>query len=144
MGILVDENTRVVVQGITGREGSFVTREMLRYGTKVLAGVTPGKGGEVVHGVPVYDTLKQALAAHPDINTSLVYVPPLSAKDAAIEAISNGIRLINIITERVPIHDTADLYILCRQQGGPGCGADIGRNSDARQVQAGTHWRHKP
>ncbi|MFQ3640493.1 MAG: succinate--CoA ligase subunit alpha, partial [Chloracidobacterium sp.] len=110
MGILVDENTHVVVQGITGREGSFVTNEMLRYGTKVLAGVTPGKGGEVVHGVPVYDTFKQALAAHPTINTSLVYVPPLSAKDAAIEAISNGIRLINIITERVPVHDTADLY----------------------------------
>jgi succinyl-CoA synthetase alpha subunit len=117
MGILVDENTRVVVQGITGREGSFVTREMLRYGTKVLAGVTPGKGGEVVHGVPVYDTLKQALAAHPDINTSLVYVPPLSAKDAAIEAISNGIRLINIITERVPIHDTADLYSYAASKG---------------------------
>lgn len=110
MSILVDEATRVVVQGITGREGSFVTNEMLRYGTKVLAGVTPGKGGEEIHGVPVYDTLKQALSAHPEINTSLIYVPPLSAKEAAIEAISNEIKLINIITERVPIHDTADLY----------------------------------
>lgn len=110
MSILVDKATRVVVQGITGREGSFVTNEMLRYGTKVMAGVTPGKGGEEIHGVPVYDTLKQALNAHPEINTSLIYVPPLSAKEAAIEAISNGIKLINIITERVPIHDTADLY----------------------------------
>jgi succinyl-CoA synthetase alpha subunit len=110
MSILVDKDTRVVVQGITGREGSFVTNEMLRYGTKVLAGVTPGKGGEEIHGVPVYDTLKQALNAHPEINTSLIYVPPLSAKEAAIEAISNEIKLINIITERVPIHDTADLY----------------------------------
>jgi succinyl-CoA synthetase alpha subunit len=110
MSILVNERTRVVVQGITGREGSFVTNEMLKYGTRVLAGVTPGKGGEEVHGVPVYDTLKQALTAHPDINASLIYVPPLSAKDAAIEAISNGIKLINIITERVPIHDVADLH----------------------------------
>lgn len=110
MSILVDKDTRVVVQGITGREGSFVTNEMLRYGTKVMAGVTPGKGGEEIHGVPVYDTLKQALNAHPEINTSLIYVPPLSAKEAAIEAVSNKIKLINIITERVPIHDTADLY----------------------------------
>lgn len=110
MSILVDENTRVVIQGITGREGSFVANEMLKYGTKVLAGVTPGKGGEVLHGVPVYDTLKQALTAHPEINASLIYVPPLSAKEAAIEAISNDLKLINIITERVPVHDTADLY----------------------------------
>ncbi len=117
MSILVNENTQVVVQGITGREGSFVAGAMLKYGTKVVAGVTPGKGGEQVHGIPVYDTLKQALDAHPGINASLIYVPPLSAKDAAIEAISKGIKLINVITERVPVHDVADMHSYAIKQG---------------------------
>ncbi|MBX7218394.1 MAG: succinate--CoA ligase subunit alpha [Blastocatellia bacterium] len=117
MGILINEQTRVVIQGITGREGAFVTGEMLKYGTKILAGVTPGKGGDEVHGMPVFDTLKQALTAFPDINTSLIYVPPLSAKDAAIEAISKGIKLVNIITERVPIHDVSDMFSYAQSQG---------------------------
>lgn len=110
MSILVDENTKVVVQGITGREASEKVPEMIDYGTDVVAGVTPGKAGQEVEGVPVYDTVKEALDQHPEINTSLVYVPPFAAKDAAMEAMENGIKLLNIITERIPTKDTWELY----------------------------------
>lgn len=116
MSILIDENTRVIVQGITGREASFVTRQMLEYGTKVVAGVTPGKGGQEVHGVPVYDTVKEAVENH-DINTSLIYVPPAFAKDAVLEAIDNGIKLIVIITEHIPVHDAMKLYHYAKKKG---------------------------
>jgi succinyl-CoA synthetase alpha subunit len=105
MSILIDEDTRILVQGITGREASEKLPAMLEYGSEVLAGVTPGKGGTAVDGVPVYDTVEEALAEHPSINTSLVYVPPFAAKDAAFEAIENGIDTLNIITERIPTHD---------------------------------------
>ncbi len=114
MGILINENTRVVVQGITGREASKVTREMLDYGTKVVAGVTPGKGGQEVHGVPVYDSLSQALEAHPTINAVLTYVPPLAVKDAVMEALHYNIPFINIITERVPMLDAAQIHAYAR------------------------------
>ena len=80
MGILIDKNTRVLVQGITGRAGSWVTKMMLDYGVKVEAGVTPGKGGEEIHCVPVYDTIAEALAAHPKINCASVYVPASGAR----------------------------------------------------------------
>lgn len=110
MSILLDSQTSVIVQGITGNEGTRITREMLAYGTKVAAGVTPGKGGQSVAGLPVYNTVASAVKKHPYINTSLIAVPPLMVKDAALEAIGNGIRLINILTERVPIQDTA--YII--------------------------------
>ena len=106
MAILVDANTRVLVQGITGRQGAFHTRAMLRYGTKVEAGVTPGKGGQSVEGVPVYDSVEEAVAIHRGINTSLIMVPAPYAADAVYEALDNGIKLVVIITEHVPIHDT--------------------------------------
>jgi succinyl-CoA synthetase alpha subunit len=106
MAILLDENSKIVVQGITGREASMVTKHALAYGTKILAGVTPGKGGQNVEGVPVYDTLKRA-SQEIELNTSVVYVPPAFAYDAVMEAIGNGIKLIVIITERIPRHDTA-------------------------------------
>jgi len=106
MAILVDENTYVLVQGITGRQGSFHTRAMIRYGTKVVAGVTPGKGGQNIEGVPVYDSVEEAVQDHGEINTSLVMVPAPHAGDAVLEALEAGIRLVVVITEHVPIHDT--------------------------------------
>ncbi len=117
MGILIDAQTHVVIQGITGREASKVTKEMLDYGTDVVAGVTPGKGGMEVHGVPVYDSLHQAIDAHPEINAVLTYVPPLAVKDAVFEALYYRIPVINIITERVPILDAAQIHAYARQSG---------------------------
>ena len=105
MAILVDENTRVLVQGITGREGMFHTQKMLEYGTKIVAGVTPGKGGEKIFNIPVYDSVEEALNNHPEINTSIIFVPARFASDAVYEAINSGIKLIVIITEGIPVHE---------------------------------------
>jgi len=104
MAILVNKNSKIAIQGITGREASMVTKHALAYGTKILAGVTPGKEGQNIEGVPVYDTLKRACQNH-EINTSVVYVPPAFAYDAVMEAIGNGIPLVIIITERIPQQD---------------------------------------
>lgn len=112
MSILIDEKTRVLVQGITGNEGSRAASLMQEYGTKVLAGVTPGKGGQLVEGVPVYDTVAEAMNEHPEINSSVVYVPPFAAKDAVFEAIAGGISLVNCITEGVPVKDAAEMVAL--------------------------------
>ncbi len=106
MAILVNSNTKIVVQGITGRQGRFHTRSMLQYGSKVLAGVTPGKGGTEVEGVPVYDTVQEAIKEHPEINASMVMVPAPYAQDAVYEALDAGIKLITVITERIPVHDS--------------------------------------
>lgn len=110
MSILVDSKTKVLVQGITGREASEKVPEMLDYGTEVVAGVTPGKGGREVEGVPVYDTVREAIEEHPEINASLVYVPPFAARDAAFEALENGIPLVNIVTERIPVKDAWKIH----------------------------------
>lgn len=110
MGILIDSDTKVLVQGITGREASEKVPDMLEYGTDVVAGVTPGKGGQEVSGVPVYDTVREALKEHPGINASLVYVPPFAAKDAAFEALEHDIGLLNIITERIPTRDAWEIH----------------------------------
>src|SRR3989344_4117142 len=107
MAILVTEKTKILVQGITGKEGSKVALQMQNYGTKVLAGVTPGKGGQEVHGVPVYSSVKEALENHPGVNTSFVAVPNFAAYGAIKEAIEAKITLINILTENIPIQDTA-------------------------------------
>jgi len=107
MSILVDENTRVIIQGITGRIGKEQARVMLEYGTRIVAGVTPGKGGMEVLGVPVYDTIKDAMSEH-DASASVIYVPPPFAKDAVFEAINNGVELIVVITEGIPVHDTME------------------------------------
>ncbi|MFC1916056.1 CoA-binding protein [Chloroflexota bacterium] len=106
MAILATGKSRIVIQGITGREASMVTKHALLYGTKILAGVTPGKEGQDVEGVPVYDTLKRACQEH-NLNTSVIYAPPAFAHDAVMEAIRNGIKLVVIITERIPRHDVA-------------------------------------
>ena len=116
MSILVDKNTRIVIQGITGREAAMVTRHALAYGTKISAGVTPGKAGQNVEGVPVYDTVKQACAKQ-GVNTAVVYVPPASAYDAVMESLSNGIKIVVVITERIPKHDVAKFLNAGREAG---------------------------
>ncbi len=116
MSILIDKNTRVLIQGITGKQGRRVSMEMLDYGTPVVAGVTPGKGGQDVYGLPVYDTVADALREHPEINTSLVLVPREGTKDAAIEAIASGpIKLVNILTEGLPQRDSAQIVQAAKQ-----------------------------
>ena len=107
MAILIDEHTNVLVQGITGNEGSRCTKFMIDYGTKIVCGVTPGKSGQDVDGIPVYNTIKEALQKHPEINASVIFVPPRFAKSAMLEAIENKIPLITVITENIPLHDTA-------------------------------------
>ena len=104
MSILVDENTRVVVQGITGREGTFHTKQMLDYGTVVSAGVTPGKGGQRHEGVPVFNTVKQAVRKE-GVNVSCIFVPPPFAADAIMDAASAGLKVIVCITEGIPVLD---------------------------------------
>jgi succinyl-CoA synthetase alpha subunit len=110
LGILIDRNSKIVIQGITGREASMVTKHMLKYGTPVIAGVTPGKKGEEVHGVPVYDTLRQACTNH-EINTAIIYVPPAFVLDAVLETLDNNIKLIVVITENIPQHDVMKLLL---------------------------------
>ena len=104
MSILVDENTRVVVQGITGREGTFHTIQMLKYGTVVAAGVTPGKKGQAVEGVPVYNTVHEAVK-YEGVNVSCIFVPPLFAADAVMEAAAEALDVIVCITEGIPALD---------------------------------------
>jgi len=104
MTILADENTRVIVQGITGRIGAIQTRLMLDYGTRIVAGVTPGKESQTIEGIPVYDTVEDAKRKH-SADASIMFVPAPFAKDAAFEAIEAAMRLIVIVTERIPIHD---------------------------------------
>jgi succinyl-CoA synthetase alpha subunit len=124
MSILVDKNTRVVVQGITGREGSFHTSQMIEYGTNIVAGVTPGKGGGEIHGVPVYDTVEQAVQER-DANCSIIFVPAPFAGDAILEAAYSGIELIVTITEGIPVHDMLKVCKIIDSMGvtliGPNC-----------------------
>ena len=112
MAILVNIGTRVLIQGITGKSGREVTSELLDYGTKVVAGVTPGKGGQEVDTVPVFGSIKEAVNEVGKIDCSMVYVPPLMAKDAALEAIEAQIPLVHIFVEKMPIFDVS--YVLAR------------------------------
>ena len=124
MSILVDENTRVVVQGITGREGTFHTRQMLDYGTVVAAGVTPGKGGQKVDDIPVFNTVKEAIEKE-GVNTSCIFVPPPFAADTILEAASSGIEIIVCITEGIPTIDMVKVASYLRDKDtvliGPNC-----------------------
>src|SRR3989344_6929930 len=117
MAILVTEKTKVLIQGITGKEGSKVALQMRNYGTKVLAGVTPGKGGQEVHGVPVYNSVSEALENHPAINTSFIAVPNFASFGAIEEAIKSKIALINVLTEHIPIADSAKAIALAKEAG---------------------------
>jgi succinyl-CoA synthetase alpha subunit len=125
MSIFIDERTTLVVQGITGRDGSFHTRQMLEYGTRVVAGVTPGKGGQTLdRNVPIFNTVYDAVR-ETGANTSVVYVPPMFAADAMMEAADAGIRLVVAITEGVPVLDMTRVYPFVRERGarllGPNC-----------------------
>ena len=114
MGIIVDRNTHTIVQGITGTQGSFHTKLMLEYGTKIVAGVTPGKGGNQIHGIPVYDTVEAALEKHP-ANASITFVPAPFAAEAALEALENGIKTIIVITEHIPVKDAVNVMTYAKQ-----------------------------
>jgi succinyl-CoA synthetase alpha subunit len=114
MGIIIDENTRAIVQGITGTQGRIHTKLMLEYGTKIVAGVTPGKDGTKVHGVPVYDTVEETQEKHSP-TASIIFVPAPFASDAAFEAIESGIQTIVMITEHVPIKNSIELIARARQ-----------------------------
>ncbi|MEA2420218.1 MAG: succinyl-CoA synthetase alpha subunit, partial [Thermoleophilaceae bacterium] len=127
MSILIDANTTFIVQGITGREAVNLTRECLDYGSKIVGGVTPGRKGRDVHGVPVFDTVEQVVAHNggraPD--GSVVTVPPAFTKDAVLEAIDAGVGLIVIVTERIPRGDVAQMVEAADARGariiGPNC-----------------------
>lgn len=128
MAIFIDRNTTVIVQGITGRDGSFHARQMAEYGTRVVAGVTPGKGGQTFQtngtGVPIFDTVEQA-AGETGANTSVIYVPPAFAADAIMEAAAAGVKLIVAITEGIPVLDMTRVYPYVLEHGarllGPNC-----------------------
>jgi succinyl-CoA synthetase alpha subunit len=116
MSILIDQNTRLIVQGITGRDGSFHAGQMVEYGTKVVGGVTPGKGGQTAVGVPVFNTVKEAVSAT-GANTTVIYVPAKFAPAAMMEAVEAGLPLIVCITEGVPVLDMIEIYHAVRRRG---------------------------
>ena len=124
MSILVDKNTKVIVQGITGAAGSFHARQMLEYGTKVVGGVTPGKGGQTAEGVPVFDTVAGAVK-ETGANASIIYVPPPFAADAILEAVAAEIPLVVCITEGIPVLDMVKVWEVLRHSKsrlvGPNC-----------------------
>ncbi|MFZ0892720.1 MAG: succinate--CoA ligase subunit alpha [Thermoplasmata archaeon] len=124
MSVLVDESTRVVVQGITGHQGTVHTRQMRAFGTKVVAGVTPGKGGSTVEDVPVFDTVREAVD-RTEANAACIFVPAPYTKDALIESVDAGLRLAVIVTEHIPFHDMLVMYHYARAEGariiGPNC-----------------------
>ncbi len=114
MGIIVDSQTKVIVQGITGSQGSFHTKLMLDYGTKIVAGTSPGKGGKRVFDVPVYDTVSEAHETH-QLNASIIFVPAPFALEAALEALDSGIKTVVIITENVPVRDAVELMSFAKR-----------------------------
>ncbi len=124
MGILVNKNTRVIVQGITGKEGQFHTRQMIEYGTKVVGGVTPGKGGTRIFDLPVFNSVQEA-AAVTQADASVIFVPPPYAADGIFEAAEAGIKVIVCITEGIPVHDMMKAYRVVKEKGivliGPNC-----------------------
>src|SRR5215469_293747 len=125
MSILVDNGTRLVTSGITGREGSFHTLRNRDYGTQVVAGVTPGKGGQDVDGIPIFNTFREAVEER-GANTAMIFVPPRFAADSILEAEEAGIELIVAITEGIPAHDELRVFNIIKKNGrarliGPNC-----------------------
>lgn len=116
MSILIAESTQLIVQGITGREGSYHTEQMIKYGTKVVGGVTPGKGGQEVCGVPVFNSVKEAVAAT-GADATVIFVPAKFMKDSVTEAIDAGMKMVFTIAEHVPVHDMMYCYHLAKARG---------------------------
>jgi succinyl-CoA synthetase alpha subunit len=145
MSILIDKKTRLVVQGITGGEGSFHTQQMIEYGTKVVAGVTPDKGGTEFLGVPVYNTAEEAVKEQ-KANTSVIFVPPAFAVDAVLEAVSSGIKVIVCITEGIPVADMIKVYNSIKNKDvvliGPNCPGIISPGKAKIGIMPG--FIHKP
>ena len=138
MSIIIDEGSKVVVQGITGNEGRFHTASMLRYGTKVVAGVTPGKGGQQVESIPVYNTVAGAVGNH-GVDTSIMFVPARFTRSAALEAIDAGIKNLVVITEGIPQRDAIEFVAKAKKNGdviivGPNCPGVI---SPAHRIKVG-------
>jgi len=125
MSILVNKDTRFIVQGITGREAVNLTRECLDYGSKIVAGVTPGRAGRDIYGVPVYDSVRDIVKKHGAVEGSVVSVPPGFTRDAVFEAVENGVKLIVIVTENIPRQEVAQMVELASLRGariiGPNC-----------------------
>lgn len=137
MAILVDGNTRIIVQGITGREAASFSKDMIDYGSKVAGGVTPGKGGWDVYGIPVFDSVRQAVSKFP-ANTSIISVPPAGVKGAAFEALDAGIALLVVITERVPRRDVVELLEYAEEEGARVVGPNtLGIISPGHRVKVG-------
>ncbi len=148
MAILIDRGTTVIIQGITGREAVTMTREGLDYGTRIIGGVTPGRGGREIHGVPVYDTVEQ-VTRKTRVDASVISVPPRFTRDAAFEALEAGIKLLVVVTENIPRYEVAQMVELASMRGariiGPNClgvlspgeakvGGLGGRAEDARKA----------
>lgn len=128
MSILINKETRVLVQGVTGKSGSLQAKAMLDAGTNIVAGVTPGKGGQEVYGIPVYNYVAEAKAAH-DFEAVISFVPPKVAKDSCFEAIDAGIKLLVLTTEEIALHDVVEIIAYAKAHGttlvGPGCAGVI-------------------
>lgn len=145
MSVLVGQSTRLLVQGITGREGEFHARQMLAYGTKVVGGVTPGRGGQTALDLPVFNTMQEAVAAT-NANASIIYVPAVGAPDSIIEAVDAGIELVVCITEGIPTIDMLRVYHHVRERGarliGPNCPGLISPGTSKVGIMPG--HIHKP
>jgi len=141
MSILIDESTKLIVQGVTGRDGSFHTSQMIEYGTNVVGGVTPGKGGQEIHGVPVFNSVQEAKDAT-GANATVIYVPAKFAKGAVQEAIAAEMPLVICITEGVPVMDMVDVYHDAKAKGivliGPNCPGLISPNKSKIGIMPGS------
>lgn len=143
MSILIDDGSRVLVQGITGREGQFHTERMIRYGTRVVGGVTPGRGGQPTLGVPVFDSVRQAVR-ETGADVSVAFVPAALAADAACEASEAGIRLVVVIAEHVPVLDMVRVKAFFRGTRHAARGPQLPGHYQPRQVQGRDHARLHP
>src|SRR5437867_2523453 len=117
MAILIDQSKRVLVQGITGREGRARTALMKNFSTRVVAGVTPGKAGENVDGVPVFNTMRDAISGVGQIDVSVIFVPAAMVKSAAIEAIEAGVKFLVVVPDRVPVWDAMEIFAAAKSNG---------------------------
>jgi succinyl-CoA synthetase alpha subunit len=145
MSLLLNPDAKIIGQGITGTQGSIGLPGMLEFGTKIVAGVTPGKGGQELLGVPVYNSIADAKVEVGDLDASVIYVPPLFVKGAAVEAIEAGISLILIFTEKVPTKDSAYIYALAKEKGvniiGP---SSVGLINPALKIKVGSVGGSEP